>query len=92
MTADHATAVEALRDAIEGERLDWHMVPVHPGDIRAVLDRLARAEAALRTWLANTVRDGECDHGFWWSDCTNDDCWWRDVHLAAHDTEAGSDE
>ena len=52
MNAD--TAVGRLRDAIEGERADWHRVEVDPADLRAVLDTI-EAVAEYRKALAARV-------------------------------------
>ena len=32
----------------------------------------------LRAKAYASYVDGECEHGFWWDECTNDKCWLRD--------------
>lgn len=56
--------------------------------IQAVVQRdAASADAAqlyraLRGYAYSPAVDGECEHGFWWEDCTNEACRLRDARAA----------
>lgn len=38
----------------------------------------------IRDIINSPANDGECEHGFWHSECTNRKCWERDTRVVLH--------
>ncbi len=58
-TADAASHIDRLQEAIEGERRFWHTVEVRPDDLSAVLEYVAVTIAELRTIPPAAIRAAE---------------------------------
>jgi hypothetical protein len=76
--------IQRLREAIEGERRDWHVVEVRPDDIAALLDIAEAARTIADGGWVDT--DGETgDQWCHWCEAMDghhEGCWFVDLRAA----------